>query len=318
MILLVLIGSFFTVFFLTLGASNFLHAGQDRMEAKVAERLGACLKTLTPIQIEKKDRLSDLAFLDRLLQHIGGIRRLQHLLSQSGLTLTLGSFVLLSLLLGAIGFFMMLMASGNLILSFVSEAMLAALPVLYVRLSRNHRRKRFSEHFPDAVGMLASSLRAGYSVQMALGTVVSEGGDIVSHEFGQVLSELEIGRSFEDALKGILYRVDTPELRLFISAVVLQRETGGNLAELLDNLEAVIRDRQQLKRELHATTAQARLAGVVLSLLPVFVSFFVFLIHPNYILFFVREPVGIKLFIACIMGQILGVLSIRKIVRIEL
>ena len=318
MILILLVSSFFTVFFLTLAASNFLHSAQDRIEARIAERLSACMHTLTPVQIQKRDRLSDLAFLDRLLQHIGGVRSLQHLLSQSGLSLTLGSFVLLSLLLGAIGFFVTAMTTGSLTAALMSEAVCVGLPVFYVRLARNHRRNKFSEHFPDAISTLASSLRAGYSVQMALGSVVSEGGDIVSEQFGLVLSELEIGRNFEEALKGILYRVDTPELRLFISAVVLQRETGGNLAELLDNLEAVIRDRQQLKRELHATTAQARFAGIVLSLLPIFVSFFVFLIHPKYILFFFQEEIGTKLITACVIGQILGILSIRKIVRIEL
>lgn len=318
MTLLLLVSTFLAIFFLTLSASTFLHAAQDRIETKVAERLGACMKTLTPVQIQKSNRLSDLPFLDRMLQNVGGVQKFQHVLSQSGITLTLGSFVLLSLLLAAIGFFVVVMASGNLILALISESVFAALPIFYVRCARERRRKKFSDHFPDAVGILASSLRAGYSAQMALGTVVSEGGDIVSQEFGRVLSELEIGRSFEDALKGILYRVDTSELRLFISAVVLQRETGGNLAELLDNLEAVIRDRQQLRRELHATTAQARFAGVVLSLLPIFVGFFVFLIHPDYILFFFRESVGTKLLILCVVGQILGILSIRKIVKIEL
>lgn len=178
--------------------------------------------------------------------------------------------------------------------------------------------KRFSGLFPDAIAVMASSLRAGHSLQIAFETVVNESGDIIAQEFKSVLSEFGVGQNFEEALKGILTRVDTPELRLFISAVILQRETGGNLAELLDNLELVIRDRQELKRELKSSTAQARLSGMILSLLPVFVGLVLYFIHRDYVLFFFQDSIGTKLLAGAVIGQMLGIAFIQKIVHIEL
>ena len=153
---------------------------------------------------------------------------------------------------------------------------------------------------------------------MAIEEVVNEKADIVSEEFHKILSEVEVGQNFEEALKGILNQVDTSELRLFVSAVVLQRETGGNLAELLDNLEAMIRERQELKGELRAATAQARFSGLILGLLPIFVGLAVFMIHPDYILFFFRDSTGTKLLALAVVMQVLGIVAVQKIVHIEL
>ncbi|MBI4358331.1 MAG: type II secretion system F family protein [Candidatus Omnitrophica bacterium] len=318
MIIFFCILAFFSVLFLTLSASNMIHGSQDRFYARIAERLNGSARQNSTLPIEKKERLSDLAFFDRILHHVIGVNKLQAVLTQAGLTFTLGTFVLTSLLFGALAFFCGIILQVNLIVAFAGASLFAVFPSFHVYLRRKDRMKKFSSHFPDAIGALASSLRAGYSLQMALESIVSEGGDIVAGEFSQVLSEFEIGKNFEEALKGILNRVDIPELRLFISAVVLQRETGGNLAELLDNLESVIRDRMQLRRELKAATAQARFSGVVLSLLPIFVGIFIMIIHPDYVLFFVRESIGTKLLMGCFLGQVLGFLSIQRIVHIEL
>ncbi len=318
MILLVCSLSFFFVLFLTLSASNVLHGKEDRLATRIAERVKEDLSANQSLKIERKERLSDLPFFNRLLKETVGARKLQSLLTQAGLTFTLGAFVLVSMLFGTFGFFLMVILQAKLPIALIAVFVICISPTFYVFLKRKGRIKKFSNHFPDAVGMLASSLRAGYSLQMALGTIVQEGETLIAHEFSQVLYELEVGKNFEEALKSILDRMDTPDLRLFISAVILQRETGGNLAELLDGLEGVIRDRQQLQRELKATTAQARFSGMVLSLLPIFVGFFVYLVHPDYILFFFRESIGVKLLIGCVIGQILGLLSVQKIVNIEL
>ncbi len=318
MILVVCGLSFLFVFFLTLSASNILHGKEDRLATRIAERVKEDLNATRSVKIEKKERLSDLPFFNRFLKELIGARKLQSLLTQAGFALTLGTFILLSLLLGALGFFLMVILQAKLFITLIAASVISISPTCYALLQRKERMKKFSNHFPDAIGMLASSLRAGYSLQMALGTIVEGGETILASEFSQILYELEVGKNFEEALKNILNRIDTPDLRLFISAVILQRETGGNLAELLDNLEGVIRDRQQLKRELKAATAQARFSGIVLSLLPIFVGFFVYLVHPDYILFFFRESIGVKLLIGCGIGQVLGLLSVQKIVNIEL
>ncbi len=317
MILIISIISFFFIFFLGLSIFNVTRAQEAELRARIQYRLKRTNFPLTEVNLEKKDRLSDLPFFNRALQKIARAKNLESFIHQSGMSISVGAFLLFSVLLSALAFFGLFFCGVKWIIAAACSSVLFFIPFLVVNFKRKGRIKMFSTRFPDSIALIASSLRAGHSLQMAIGTVVEENKDIVAFEFRHVLSEIEVGQNFEEALKGMLKRIDTPELRLFISAVILQRETGGNLAELLDNLEFVIRERQELRRELHAATAQARLSGTVLSLLPVFVGFFIFVINKEYMLFFVQDSFGTKLLFLCFVGQILGILSIRKIVSLD-
>ena len=192
------------------------------------------------------------------------------------------------------------------------------IPFLYVQNRRQHRRKLFCRGFPDAIARLANSLRAGYSLQMAIEAMIEEADSLIAGEFRLVLAEMEVGQNFEVALQKMIERIDTPDLRLFIASVTIQRESGGNLAEILDNLELTIRDRFALQKELEAATAQAKLSGLVISLLPIFVGIFIFFIHREYILFFFQDPMGKNLFWCAMIGQVMGMLTIKKIVSIQM
>lgn len=318
MILVASIFSFFFVFFSALSVAKIIALQKDELQAKIQDRLRAGDQTITSLHIEKNQRLSDLPLFDQFLKKVRRMKKLQDTISQAGLSFSVGSFILFSMLLGALVFFFAMLFRLSAALAFPLALCACTIPSLFVTFKRHQRSGRFSNRFPDCIGLMASSLRAGHSLQMAIEEVVSEKADIVSEEFQKVLSEMEVGQNFEDALKGILNQVDTPELRLFVSAVVLQRETGGNLAELLDNLEAMIRERQELKGELRAATAQARFSGLILGLLPIFVGVIVFMIHPDYILFFFRDSTGTKLLALAMVMQVLGVLAVQKIVHIEL
>ena len=317
MILLTSIVFFFFIFFLGLSISNIVKFQETELRSKIEDRLKNADKMITEVRITKRERLSDLPFLDHLLRKLIVIRKLQNYIGQSGLSLSVGSFVLLSLVFASLIFLPAVFFNAPFQFASVSALGFLFLPFLFVSLTRSRRIKKFSTQFPDCIGLITSSLRAGHSFQMAIETVVEEGKDLVSSEFRQVLSEVEVGQNFEEALKGILTRVDTPDLRLFISGVILQRETGGNLAELLDNLEVVIRERQELKRELSAATAQAKLSGLILSLLPIFVGLFVFVVNRNYMLFFFNDPIGTKILLGCVVGQMFGIFWISKVVKIE-
>ena len=317
MILIISIIFFFFIFFLGLSIFNITRAQETELRAKIQDRLKRAYFPITEITLEKKDRLSDVPLFNRILQKISRVKNIEIFIDQSGLSISVGTFILLSLFLGVLSFFLILSSGAKFFISAACSFVVFFIPAFIINFKRVSRIKIFCARFPDSIALIASSLRAGHSLQMAIGAVVEESIDIVAFEFQRVLSEIGVGQNFEEALKGMLKRIDTPELRLFISAVILQRETGGNLAELLDNLEFVIRERQELKRELRAATAQARLSGTVLSLLPVFVGFFIFLINHEYMLFFVQDPFGTKLLFLCFIGQIMGILSIRKIVQID-
>lgn len=271
------------------------------------------------IQLERRQRLSDVPFFERILLKIKPVRNFQIWLRQSGLGISPGTFILSVLFWGSLPIALFVISRHEgVILPILVSLMMGSLPIVIAMFKRADRKKKFSAAFPDAVSRMASSLRAGYSLQMALESVIENLDNIVGYELKKVITEMEVGQSFEVSLKKMLGHIDTPDLRLFIASVTIQRESGGNLAELLDHLEATIRERFQLQRELGAASAQARLSGIILSLLPIFVGFFVYLVHPDYMMFLFEDEVGRKLLWISVTGQTLGILCIRKIVKIEI
>lgn len=318
MILLTCFATFLAIFLLFTAAFP-----QRSLEAKVflhrMRSLRSEAEKPVPIRIEKKERFSDLSFYDRLLKKIRPIESLRIFIQQSGVSLSAGAVLLISAVWGG-GTFLLIATSAFSIPPIVALFIVsgvATLPFAFLAFKRKQRFKRFSEAFPEAVSRISSSLRAGLSLQMAFEVVAEDRDTVVAKEFNLVVSQLEVGQSFEGALRKMLERMDTPELRLFISLVLLQSESGGNLAQLLDNLEMTVRERFELRRELDAASAQAKLSGLVLSFLPIFVGIFISLIHRDYVLFFFDDPLGKILLGISVMGQLIGFLTIQKIVRID-
>ena len=319
MISIATISLFFMVLFLTVFLFDAIWWGNNLTNQRIARRLrGSPEDKETRIQLEKMDRLSQLPALEWILKKVRLVKNFQLWIRQSGLPLSAGTVILMSFLIGSACSVLAMFLKLGLAPSAVATLLAMILPLGFVALMRSQRIKKFSEIFPHAVSRMASALRTGYSLQMAFEAVVEDLKTIVAQEFKNVLAEMEVGQNFEEALKKMLERVDTPELRLFISSVIIQRESGGNLAELLDNLETTIRERFALQRELRAATAQAKLSGLVLSLLPIFVGFLIYLVHRDYILFFFQDPLGKQLLWLCIAGQVLGFFVIRQIIHIRM
>ncbi len=316
----ILISIFFAVLFFCLAVWNYVRGQKERVIAHLSKRLqGEPSDNRFRIQLQRREKLSDVPLLERALRKFQRVAGFQSWIRQSGIRLSPAAVLLISLVSGALILFLALSDNRlGFFLSLAAAAIGAAMPFAWVALKRSRRKKQFSAAFPNAVARMASSLRAGYSLQMAVEALVEDSGTIISDEFRKVLTEMEIGQGFEVALQKMLERIDTPDLRLFIASVTIQRESGGNLAELLDNLEGTIRERFELQKELEAATSQAKLSGTVLSLLPVFVGFFVFLINHDYILFLFQDPAGKKLLWFSFTGQCLGIFTIFKIVHIDM
>jgi tight adherence protein B len=309
---------FLTAFFFVLGFSGFLNRKNQILNEIVTRRLQEHETASSQVHLERRHGLSALPLLDRVLRKFNPLTALQIFVVQSGLNISPAALMMTSLFLSSLLFLVSNFLKWPLPVSFILGTAGFFLPVGHVQMKRQERFKKFSTGFPDAVGRMASSLRAGYSMQMAVEAVIQDSGNLIAEEFRKLLGEIEVGQNFETALKKMLGRIDTPDLRLFIASVIIQRESGGNLAELLDNLEATIRERFALRKELEAATAQAKLSGIVLSLLPVFVGLAVYFIHQDYMMFFFNDPVGTKLFWGCVGGQMMGILTIRKIVKIDM
>jgi tight adherence protein B len=192
-----------------------------------------------------------------------------------------------------------------------------SLPYLYIRRKRSKRLAEFEEQFPEALDFLARSMRAGHAFSVSLEMMADESPDPVGFEFRQVFNEQNLGAPVDVALRGLSDRIPLLDVRFFVSAVLLQRETGGNLAEILTKLSYVIRERFRLKGQVKAVSAHGRITALILSVLPVATVAALTIIAPEYLSSMAADPDGKWIIIAAITGQLLGYLWMRKIIKIK-
>jgi tight adherence protein B len=191
-------------------------------------------------------------------------------------------------------------------------------PYLFLAQKRAWRFRQFEEEFPEAIDLLTRAIRAGHPLSSAIGMVADEGPPQVSLEFRQVFEEQRFGLPFEEALLGLVDRIDHMDVRIFSIAVLIQREVGGNLAETLENLAQTIRRRFYLRRQLRVYTAQGRLTGFALAVLPIVVGLAIFFITPEYVSVLVTHPFGKIMLGTAVVLQGVGALWIRKIINIDI
>jgi tight adherence protein B len=190
-------------------------------------------------------------------------------------------------------------------------------PILYARRRKRKRVLNFERLFPDALDMLTNALRAGMAFPTAIQVVADESPDPVGKEFAIVFEENRLGLDMKEALRKLGERVDSIEVNLFVTAVIMHRETGGNLAEILEGTAFVIRDRFRILGDVRSLTAQSRLSGLILTVLPIAIAALILVVAPDYLREFVADPVGRTLVVSAIVMQIVGFLAMRRIVNIK-
>ena len=191
------------------------------------------------------------------------------------------------------------------------------IPFLWLLNKRRKRLKTFASQLPDALELVARALRAGHSLAAGMHVVAEEMPSPIADEFGRVYEEQNLGIPLEDSMRAICDRVPNLDLRFFVTSVAIQRQTGGDLAEILDKIGYVIRERYRILGQVKALTAEGRLSGVVLIALP-FLLFFVMLhIKPDYVQMLWTDPLGIKMSVFGLIAQIVGAIVIKKIVDIK-
>jgi len=258
-----------------------------------------------------------LPLVDRALGRTRAGSRLTTLIEQAGVRTTPGAVVLISVLLGV------LFALAGQVLLRIPAALLvtvllgASAPVLWLMQRRAGRLKAFEEQFPDALDLVARALRAGHSFQTSLGMAADELTAPVAPEFKKVFDEQNFGLPLRDALEGLATRVPLVDVKFFITAVAIQRDTGGNLAEILDNLSRVVRERFKIQRQVRVHTAHGRITAFVLLGLPVFLAVALSLINPEHMRPLFQERLGQTMIVATIVMQIVGFIWIRRVIRIE-
>lgn len=245
------------------------------------------------------------------------LNRLQTELIKAGLLLKGEELIAVQILCLSGTAFTTYYLSRSMLFSIFSGALGCILPLLIIKLRKRKRYKLFNDQLGDSIVLISNSLKAGHSFLQAVDSVATEMPSPISYEFKKLLKELRFGSSTENALGNLLERVESDDLELMINAVMIQREIGGNLSEILDNISETIRERVRLKGEIRTLTAQGKISGIVVSILPIALGVILYLLNPEYIDTLFTSSYGRIILILSFVNQIIGILLINWIVKIE-
>jgi tight adherence protein B len=274
---------------------------------------------LKPGALERPvDKLSHVRTVQAVLSRAKGLSGpIERLIMQSGLQITVGTLVMASVLLGCLGYLVVKVLTHFTVLGLAAAPLFAIIPALFVRWKRTRRFGKFEEQFPEAIELMARALRAGHAFPTGILMVADEIPSPVGAEFRLLYDRQNFGMPLSDALKGMADRVPILDARFFTTAVLTQRETGGNLSEILQNLAAVIRDRFKVKRQVRAVTAHGRITGWILAGLPPALALVLSMVSPEFMKPMITDPLGIKMIAIGGTMQVIGSLIIRKLVNIR-
>ena len=257
-------------------------------------------------------------WLDRFLTKYAPIKKIQNTFDQAGVSWTASRFLVNTASVGLLVALVLIVVQVSPIIALGLGLMIPALPLMVISSKSKMRKKKFNYQLPDVFDMLCQALRAGHSLASGIQLVGQQLPDPAGAEFYRCFQEQNLGIKLDDALRNMADRVDILDLRFFVTAVIVQRQTGGDLAEILEKISAVIRDRIKILGQVRALTAEGRLSGWVLSALPVLVFFVAKALNPEYVDILLHEKSGQSMLGVAIVMQIMGMLMIRKIVNIKI
>jgi tight adherence protein B len=267
---------------------------------------------------QNQQRMSAIPLLNRWLSRLNLAPASSLFLYQAGVTQTVGALLLISIGSATGAGCLVYFRFDSVLPALLSSAAFLPLPFLYVRRKRTQRLSRLEQQLPDALSMMVGALRVGHSLIASLESVGREFADPIGAEMRKCFEEQNYGIDLRTALVNLTLRVPVQDFRIFVAAVLIQRESGGNLAEVLEKVAQTTRDRFRLRKQISIHTAQGRMTGWVLSLLPVALGGFMYLLNPEGISVLWTRPVGLKLLYAAVGMDIAGALVIRKIVSIRI
>lgn len=286
---------------------------RDRLSAvqKPAEQAAPDLALL------RDEVMSRIPAFDTFLRRSERVTVLQKMLQQGSVDVRAGNFLMLCVVSAVVLALVAAIAGGNFLFGWVGALVGFFIPYAYASHMRTKRFAKFEEKFPEAIDTLARAVRAGHAFTTALEMIANEVAEPVAGEFRQLYEEQKFGLPVRDALLNLADRVPLVDIKFFVTAVMLQRETGGNLAEILDNLSYVIRERFKILRQVRVHTAQGRLTMVLLMALPPVIVVIMQIINPGFIHPLFADPIGHALIVGGITLQTMGYFFIRRIIRIQ-
>jgi tight adherence protein B len=263
-----------------------------RHVGKAVERYASGRQEDEVINLLYYRKFSDINLFNRILGAIPAVRRLDELMQQGGVTTLAGVFILFSFTVGALLFLYCTMSLKPLPMSIFVAGVGAFLPYPYLFYKRRQRKIKFESLFPDAIDLMGYSLKAGHSIMASFNMVSEEIADPVGEEFKRVIDEINFGRDLDTTLRKFSRRIDSPELKFFVTSVIIQRETGGNLVELLVRISEVIRKKFRFREKVKSLTGEAKMSAIILLALPFFAGAAILVLNPEYIQVLFDDPLG--------------------------
>lgn len=255
-----------------------------------------------------------LSSIGRLFAWIGLQRRLQKLIAQADLNYKAGNVLLLCVVLGVGSYFLLgLMGIPLVLVNAVFALLIGYLPIAWINFQRKRRLGKFEHQLPEAINLFNRSMKAGHNIQSGLATIAEESLDPVRKEFKKMLEELALGSTTETALHNLGERVPLIDLKFFITGLILQRQTGANMVEVLENLAVLIRDRLNLSEKLKAGTAQQRFSAAIFCSVPIFMGMIYAFLKPEYFRLLLEDETGNMILTYAIVSEIIGILILRKL-----
>jgi len=269
------------------------------------------------LKLIREELLSDVPAVHRLLLHWSWAVRLRDYINQAGLDWKPGRLILVSALMALGGYLVVLRLYPNPIIPALAAVAAAVIPISFVAIKRSRRMRAFERTFPEAIDLLGRAVRAGHSFSTGLEMIATELPEPVSGEFRTAFDEQNFGLPLRDALLNLAERVPIIDVQFFVTALLVQKETGGNLAEILDKLAHVVRDRFRILGEVRVRTAQGRLTASILMALPPLMTVIMRALNPSYINTLFTDPWGPYMLGGAAVLQVIGSLLLWKIVNIE-
>jgi tight adherence protein B len=297
------------------GATDQTRAIMTRLESAIA--VGKPEMADLIVDVRKTEMMSSIPWLDRYLSKLELAPRIRRFLYQANVKWTVGGLSLLCGVCFIVPAYLVYLRTGAALFGFLIGLLTGSGPILWVYQKRKKRLGKFEQGIPEALELIVSALRVGHSLNAAMGLVSRECPDPVGGEFRLTFDEMNYGLELKSALDNLVTRVPLQDVKIVSTAILIQRESGGNLAEVLEKTSQVIRERFRLKRQVLTHTAQGRLTGWILTLLPVVLGMLLYMVNPELMSLLWKKDLGIKLLYAAGIMIVIGGLIIRKIVNMD-
>jgi tight adherence protein B len=269
------------------------------------------------LRILRDEVLAELSPIHRFILKSSWGNALYRLIEQADASLRVSQLLVLCLGLGMLGGAISWWLPGSIIVTMIIGGLLGAAPFWVLNMMRHRRMEQFLDQLPEALDLITRALRAGHAFTSALQTVATEMPDPIAKEFRRAFEEGNLGLSLKASLEHLSERVPLVDLRLCVTAILIQRETGGNLAEILESIATVIRERFKILGQVKVYTAQGKMTGWVIGLLPFALAFYMYILNPDYIKLLSTHPMGKMMLMTGLTLQAVGVLIIKRIIDIK-